>query len=213
MMRYAAAIGLGLGIFTADMALAQDVRITPARAQTSFEINGQTFTIARNQDTADTLTGEFARTSRECPPFCITPMIVAEGVATLGELEVIRFLEQDAVAGAGLLIDSRLPDWFVQGTIPGAVNVPFQTLDMANPYRDDILRALGAVKLADGTLDFGQARALLLFSNGAWSDQSPRAIRSLLDAGYPASKLSHYRGGMQSWRALGLTVAIPRNEG
>ncbi|WP_377510609.1 rhodanese-like domain-containing protein [Octadecabacter sp. R77987] len=213
MLRYLTAIGLVFSVFTTNIAVAQDVRITPARAQTSFEINGQTFTIARNQDSANTLTGEFARTSRECPPFCITPMIVADGVTTMGELEVIRFLEQDAADGTGLLIDSRLPDWFVQGTIPGAVNVPFHTLEATNPYRDDILRALGAAKLADGTLDFTQARALLLFCNGAWCDQSPRAIRSLLDAGYPAGKLSYYRGGMQSWRSLGLTVATPRNEG
>jgi hypothetical protein len=31
----------------------------------------------------------------------------------------------------------------------------------------------------------------------------------MIDAGYPAERISYYRGGMQSWRVLGLTVAQP----
>jgi len=68
---------------------------------------------------------------------------------------------------------------------------------------------LGARKLEDGTWDFGGARELLLFCNGPWCGQSPRAIRNLIAAGYPPEKLHYYRGGMQNWQLLGLTVVKP----
>ena len=28
----------------------------------------------------------------------------------------------------------------------------------------------------------------------------------MIEAGYPAERICYYRGGMQSWRVLGLTV-------
>ena len=188
--------------------LAQDVRITEGRADASFDLQGVPHVIGRIQDLEHQLTGEFARTSRACPPFCIQPAIAARGVATIGELEVIDFLENKAAAGTGLLIDCRLPDWFAGGAIPGAVNVPFATLDPTNPYRQDILLALGATGNA-AALDFSAAMELILYANGPWDDQAARAVRSLLDAGYPADKLRYYRGGMQDWLMLGLTVTGP----
>jgi hypothetical protein len=39
-----------------------------------------------------------------------------------------------------------------------------------------------------------------------WCGQSPTNIRQLLSMGYPADKLKWYRGGMQDWQILGLTV-------
>jgi hypothetical protein len=45
-----------------------------------------------------------------------------------------------------------------------------------------------------------------LFCNGIWCGQSPTAIRNMIEAGYPADRISYYRGGMQVWRVLGLTV-------
>jgi len=76
-----------------------------------------------------------------------------------------------------------------------------------------ILMVLGAEKLEDGTWDFGNARELLLFCNGPWCGQSPRAIRNLVAAGYPPSKLFYYRGGMQNWQLLGLPVHVPAKRG
>lgn len=189
-------------------AMAQDVRITQDLSAQMIDLNGTEIVISRIQDQDHQLEGEFTRTSRPCPPFCITPITVAPGVETIGELEVISFLQDRVSAGDGLLLDSRLPDFFVKGTIPGAVNLPFATLDASNPYRDDILRALGAVNTGGGW-DFAQAKTLALFCNGAWCDQAPRALRHLLAAGYPADKLLYYRGGMQSWLQLGLTAQIP----
>ena len=71
------------------------------------------------------------------------------------------------------------------------------------------LSLLGAKVGGDGNWDFDNATTLALFCNGPWCDQSPRAIRNLVDAGYPPEKLKYYRGGMQMWLLLGLTVTTP----
>lgn len=194
-------------------AQAQDVRITTFKSDSTFVLNGQTFTIARNQDTTAILQGDFARTSRECPPDCIQPMSAAAGVATIGELELLAFLETQAADGAGLLIDTRLPGSFAQGTVPSAVNIPFLTLAAENRFRDDILRALGAIEQADGTWDFSAALDLVLFCNGAWSKDAPTAVEHLTTAGYPADRLHYYRGGMQAWLGLGMTTRTAANPG
>lgn len=195
-------------VITYNQALAQDVGLTEDLSSVSVEVAGKLVTIERNQDTSAQLSGDFIKTSRPCPPFCIAPISAAPGVETVGELEVIAFLESAVASGTGLLIDSRLPEWFQKGTIPGAVNVPFSTLDAANPYRDQILVALGG-RNGSGAWDFSAARELMLFCNGPWCEQSRHAIDDLVEVGYPADKLHYYRGGMQLWLLLGLTVETP----
>lgn len=195
-------------IFAAFPAFAQDVRITPDKFQHSFTVNGEDLVIERIQDTAHQLSGSFTKTSRPCPPFCIHAISASPSVATVGELEVMTFLDDAVALGKGLLIDTRIPAMFAQGTIPGAVNVPFSTLRPDNPFRDEILTALGAQTI-NGSWDFADAMQLTLFCNGPWCDQSPRAIRNLISAGYPADKLNYYRGGMQLWVLLGLTIKQP----
>ena len=199
-------------ILAAASVAAQEVRITPDMAQVTLQLRGRTVTIVRNQDTGHRLTNAYAKTSRPCPPFCIHPMKAAPGVETVGELELIEFLSSHVAEGRGLLVDARLPAFFRKGTIPGAVNLPFSTVEDTNPYRDEILMALGAKRTGPGW-DFSQALDLLAFCNGPWCDQSPRMLRNLLGAGYPAHKLRYYRGGMQDWLLLGLSVEIPGSTG
>ncbi|MCV2881760.1 rhodanese-like domain-containing protein [Actibacterium sp. XHP0104] len=154
-------------------------------------------TIQREQDTARELSGEWARTSRPCPPFCIQPVTPAPGVTTIGELELIEMLrDPDA-----LVLDSRTADWFRAGTIPGAVHMPYSEVV-------DRLGELGCEPDFDGW-DCEAAQRVALFCNGLWCGQSPTAIRAMIAAGYPAEKIYYYRGGMQSWRLLGLTVITP----
>lgn len=186
-------------------AVAQDVRITADMPGAFIEVNGQILNINRIQDQEHRLDSDFTKTSRACPPFCIHAMSAGEGVETVGELEVIAFLQDYVAEGKGLLIDSRIPAWYEKGSIPGAINIPFSTVEETNPYRDDILKALGATQDGDAW-DFENASDLLLYCNGPWCDQSPRAIQNLLQAGYPAEKLRYYRGGMQNWLMMGLTT-------
>ncbi|MFT4742364.1 MAG: rhodanese-related sulfurtransferase [Yoonia sp.] len=188
---------------------AQDVALTASQADVSIELNGQQITINRTQDTDAVLSGEFAKTSRPCPAFCIQPVIPAAGVTPAGELEVIEFLQKNMANNTGLLIDARLPDWFNRGAIPGAVNVPFATLSAENPYQADILRALGAAPTDDG-FDFSNALNLMIYGNGPWDAQGTRAVQALIAAGYPPALIQNYRGGLEDWLHLGLTTVLPK---
>jgi len=150
--------------------------------------------IRRIQDIENKIEADWARTSRPCPNFCIQPITPAQGVTTIGELELIEMLKDpDAV-----VVDSRTRDWFEGGTIPGAISIPFT-------YALDELSQLGCEPDFDGW-DCSEAKSVALFCNGIWCGQSPTAIRNMIKAGFPAERISYYRGGMQVWRMLGLTV-------
>jgi rhodanese-related sulfurtransferase len=150
--------------------------------------------IKRVQDNEAVITGEFAKTSRACPPFCIQPMSPADGVTTVGELELLDLLKDpDAV-----VIDSRTSEWYAKGTIPGSVHLSYEVIA-------ERLDQLGCEPDFDGW-DCENAKKVALFCNGLWCGQSPTAIRAMLAAGFPAEKIYYYRGGMQNWQGLGLTV-------
>ncbi len=172
-----------------------EVGITKDMPSVTVQTPNGAVEIARIQDTENEVTGEWARTSRPCPNFCIQPMIPADGVTTIGELELIEFI-QDPEA---VVVDSRTPDWFEGGTIPGAINIPYT-------YVLDELGQLGCEPDFEGW-DCTDAKRVALFCNGIWCGQSPTAIRNMIEAGFPAERIFYYRGGMQVWRLLGLTVA------
>lgn len=190
---------------------ALDVKISETIDSVDVIHNGKKVTISRNQDPDNTVNPRYARTSRKCPPFCIQPEKIAEGVETIGELELLDYLGRIYKGDKSILvIDSRTPDWVSHGTIPGSINIPWTTLNPeagADPFAiEDILRDKFGVKKIEGLWDFSDVKTLVLFCNGIWCGQSPSNIRSLLRFGYPASKLKWYRGGMQNWENLGLTV-------
>lgn len=177
--------------------LAEPVNITRDLASVTVDTPSGPAHITRIQDPDNVLSGEWARTSRACPPFCIQPMTLAPGVSTIGELELLDMLRDPAVT----VIDSRTPEWFAGGSIPGAVNIPWGIVL-------DQLDRLGCVADFDGW-DCSDARPVALFCNGPWCGQSPTAIGNMIEAGYPAGRISWYRGGMQVWRLLGLSVTAP----
>lgn len=194
-------------------ALAGEVNIAPGVPFVEFSVNGVTHRIERIQDTENMLTDSFAKTSRPCPEFCIHPMSAAPGVETVGELELLDFLRKEAATGGGVLIDARIRSWYLKGTIPGAVNIPFTLLSAEdNPFLPRILQVLGARRDGPSGWDFGHARKLMVFCNGPWCDQSPRAIKNLIAAGYPPEKLFYYRGGLQEWQILGLNLFTPDSD-
>ena len=190
---------------------ATEVRITAELRSLTVKHKGQAVTIERAQDPASTIDADYAKTSRPCPPFCIQPATLAPGVETIGELELLQYLKRANEGDASVLVvDSRTPDWVEKGTIPGSVNIPWKTLSPeagADPLAiaETLERRFGA-RSQEGLWDFSDAKTLVLFCNGPWCAQSPTNIRTLLKFGYPAHLLKWYRGGLQDWHALGLTV-------
>ena len=182
-----------------QLAHAQDaprVGITADMASVTVETADGPIEIKREQAEGAALEGDWALVGRDCPPFCIQPNTPAEGVETIGELEVLDALK----TGDATVVDSRTPDWYATGTIPGAINIPYtQAVEQ--------LAKLNCEPDFDGQFDCANADRAILFCNGLWCGQSPTAIRAMIDAGFPADRISYYRGGMQTWRLLGLTVA------
>jgi rhodanese-related sulfurtransferase len=182
--------------------------------------NGQPVQIGRTIDDDAVIPSEFTKIGRKCPPFCLQPMRVAEGVETIGELDVLGYLKR---ASSGdrtvMVIDSRTPEWVMRGTIPGSVNIPWNQInhEVEGTFEveaeaatlNDILANQFGVKINNGKRDFRNAKTLVLFCNGNWCPQSSINIRTLLKLGYPAYKLKWYRGGMQDWVSSGLTIFRP----
>ncbi|WP_421857619.1 rhodanese-like domain-containing protein [Oricola sp.] len=200
-MRIAAIVAATFGLMLAGLALAEPaagadltVGITPEIGSVTVETEEGPMEIRRNQEENHVLSGEFAKTSRACPPFCIRPMALGGGVTTIGELELIAMLQEPEMA----VVDSRMPDLHIAGSIPGAVNLPYFEMG-------ERLTELGCEPDFDGW-DCAAAKKVALFCNGPWCGQSPAAIRVMLDAGYPGDRIYWYRGGMQAWHMLGLTV-------
>jgi rhodanese-related sulfurtransferase len=164
---------------------AQQSRITSDMVEFSFVLNGARVSIGRN--------------GAACPPACLQPMQSVPGVNTIGELEVMAFLDSRVATGTGLLIDARSPGSFDRASIPGAINVPAATLRPENPYREDLLN-----ELRGRQADFSGAFDLVVFADGPDAPEAVEALRDLTEAGYPAGKLKYYRGGMTVWTVLGL---------
>ena len=207
------------------------VNITPEMGQFEAKINGKDVLIKRNQNQANTVNPVYAKTSRACPPFCIQPMNLAKGVETIGELELIAYLDKIAKGDSSVMvIDSRTPSWVAKGTIPGSINLPWTrispkegatTQDIIKHMQEDFGVTLAEDKdsfdvdeaiissIVNQVFDFSEAKTLVLFCNGIWCGQSSANIKTLLKYGYPPKKIKWYRGGMQDWEILGLSTVKP----
>jgi len=188
-----------------------EVKITANVPNVEIKQDGKTIVIQRDQDKNHRVGDGYDKTSRACPPFCIQPAVAAEGVDTIAELEVLEHLKN-----GDMLIDTRTSAWLARGHIPGAVNIPWTSFNTAadQAWSEDIVikeiddvmvDKLGVTKNNDA-LDFTTAKTIVFYCNGPWCPQSVNAIKSLVAKGYPAEKIKWYRGGMQAWELLGLTV-------
>ena len=196
-----------------QIAIANDdypVGIKPDLPFVTVYHQGQKVTLKRIQDTSHKLVDDFTRTSRPCPPFCIWPMFIEPGIDPFGELEIVDFLENQVKSGKGFLVDARLPSFYNSETIPRSVNIPW-VLFTNDKKREDVFKLLGVTKRTDNTLDFTNALELCLFCSGPSCGQSPRAIKALYKAGYPASKLKYYRGGLQVWKLFGFMTILSKS--
>lgn len=214
-----------------SMAASTEVNVTEAQPYVLMNHHEEPAGVQQIQGSGKDITAVFNKASRPCPPFCVNPMNIETGVATIAELDVVEFMETAMQTGEGVMIDARTPAWYQKGTIPGSVNIPFTVFEkpVDDPELVEALERLGAKRRNDVNVvvrslekvglfggsektdswDFSEARQLLLWCNGPRCSQSPRAIRALTNLGYPAEKLHYYRGGMQMWQSLGLSTVRP----
>ena len=146
----AAVLALSLSATVSAEKLA--VGITPDLQKLDFKHDGKSYTIMRNQDQKNTINENFAKTSRKCPPFCIQPIVLAPGVETLGEVEMIHYVKKMSEGENILVVDSRTPDWVERGTIPGAKNIPWTKLNPAKGTATDSMVLFLAINTSSITL-------------------------------------------------------------
>jgi rhodanese-related sulfurtransferase len=145
------------------------------------------------------------RPGSDCAGPCLAPDTAADGVQTIGERGVINFVANQVASGAGLLIDSRTAADRSSGFITASVNIPTALLQPENTFLTDILQAMGA-QFLDGSLTFSDALPVVIFDDGPSTTDAHALITTLINLGYPAKKISYYRGGMLVWTALGLNT-------
>ena len=128
-----------------------------------------------------------------------------EGVKTVGELEILNFIQELKKEEAKLLIDIRTSKEYKEHTIPSAINIPHTMLKSKSKYQKKVLTLLGGEK--DGEKwNFRHIPILLIFGTNEESPEASHVIRTLLKFSYPSEKILFYRAGIDSWKRLGLTV-------
>lgn len=171
--------------------------------------SGKKVKVQRIQDTNNYLTDDYTKTSRACPPFCIQPTKVDEGIKNIEELELLNFMKTKVADQKGVVVDARLKSWFELETIPSAINIPYPAIQNASKEKaKKIFQILGMKVKEDGTWDFSNAKELAIFCNGVWCEQSKHFIDGMLKHNYPKEKLYYYRSGFQGWKLLGLTTIV-----
>jgi len=183
----------------------KEVFITKGVLNVEVIHNGKKIKIQRNQDRDNKIDSLYQRTTQGK----VQPMhpFAPHEVETIGELELLDYLQQQGNDKSILVVDSRTASWVKRGTIPGSINIPFTAFKDEDDAVEIMEKHFNVFQGA--ALNFSEAKTLVMFCNGNWCPQSPIAIRKLLALGYPAAKIKYYRGGMQSWHSLGLTVIIP----
>jgi rhodanese-related sulfurtransferase len=133
-------------------------------------------------------------------------------VETIGEIEVLRFIKESQTSPQKyMLVDARGKQWADEMTIPTAVNIPHSSVFKEEFFEDEYyssMKKLG-IKIVDdksNKYNFENAKEIVVFCNGIWCPQSTRLIENLRDIGYPMSKIKWYRGGLQDWLSVNLTV-------
>jgi len=200
-------IALAITTLSAEPTKDYKVKISDNLPYVDVDVMGEPVRIDRIQDTKHRLKNSYTKTSRPCPPFCVQPFEPIKGIETYGEIEMLDFLKNEVSNNTGVLVDARLPKWYKEGTIPGAINLPFSILNpkTSKEYLAQVLPVLGAEKKGDNW-DFTNAQKIVVFDNGPWCQQGVRAMEHLLELGYPKDKIKYYRGGMQYWQILGFKV-------
>ena len=194
---------MAIGV-NAEGEVTKEVFISPGVVSIDITHQGEVVKLQRDQDRDNEISSFYVKTAREkiqkMHPFA------PHAVDTIGELDVIEYVKQRSAGDDTILvIDTRTPNWpVISGGIPTAVNIPYTRFKNKEKALEIMEDQLGVQ--VDDVYDFSYAKTLIMYCNGVWCGQTPAAITALLKYGYPAAKLKYYRGGMNSWKSLGLTT-------
>ncbi|BCN94428.1 hypothetical protein THMIRHAM_22130 [Thiomicrorhabdus immobilis] len=174
-----------LVMFNAQAADKENLRImSDAKGDSSYtvKVNGKEMVITRQMTACAKNKG------------WLQPLVPVEGVHPITEIELLKSMNDPEF----ILLDMRVQDHFVAGTIPGAKNIPYTEVAMR-------LNEMGCEK-ADGKWNCANAKKVVAFCNGPVCPQSPIAIKASVREGFPAENFYYYRGGMLDWAALGFPM-------
>ena len=153
-----------------------------------------------NAYTVELEDGPMEITRIKTPPALIKgylqPMVPAEGVTPVGEIDVIEAIGKEN----SMIVDMRMKDHVLQlGTIPGSINIPYTEVAMN-------MDQFGCEKEGEGWSCADATTKIYAFCNSSTCPQSPSGIRAMIREGYPAELIYYYRGGYQDWTIHGLTT-------
>lgn len=194
--------------------------------------NGRSIKVERDIDQSfqarPNMRGTLRNNAEDCPPFCLQPMQLETPVATVGEVEIVDFMQTTMRDRKGVLVDVRGATEYGFGTIPGSINIFARRFlkEADDPEFVELMQSLGAERrgevswftqqletygLADTSLlsdqwDFTKAMDLIIWSNGPLDGSAAKAIDALVAAGYPPHKIGWYRGGMPAWQYWGFNT-------
>ena len=126
---------------------AGDIQVKITRTSPYVDIKvekGKTLRIQRNQDAENRIKDSFSKTSRKCPPFCIQPRSLGSCVGTIGERQMLPYLNKKGEGDDSILVvDSRGADRVGRGSIPGAVNIHWKKLTLNTAMKRRSQRSSG----------------------------------------------------------------------
>lgn len=179
------------------------VKITPSMSYVYVYHKGKAVKVHRIQNTSHKLTGEYAKQYR--PGKYIQAVKIHKDIQTIGEVELLEFMQKKGNSKKGIVIDVREKSYYQNETIPSSVNIPLHVTTSKRKMKK-ILQFLGIEKLNDSSVDKSKAIELVLFTHGIWGNEATKFINKLLILGYPSNKIFYYRGGIQMWKILGFTT-------
>jgi len=179
------------------------VRISPNTSYIYVYHKGKAVKVHRIQDIKHKLVGEYTKLYR--PKQYIQPVKITRKIKTIGEIELLKFMEDKSNSKQGIVIDLREKYQYLEESIPSSSNIPFGIKDKPEKL-EKVLSIFGAKRDANGKLDTSEALDIAFYCDGLWSNKSAIIINKFIDLGYPINKLYYYRGGFQMWKILGLTT-------
>jgi len=179
------------------------VRISPDTSYIYVYHKGKAVKIHRIQNIKHKLIGEYTELYK--PNKYIQPAKISRKIKTIGEIELLKFMEDKSNSKQGIVIDLREKAQYLQESIPSSSNIPFEIRNKPEKL-EKVLSIFGAKRDANGKLDTSEALDIAFYCDGLWSNKSAIIIKEFIKLGYPANKIYYYRGGFQMWKILGLTT-------